>query len=84
MGAPMPRDIHQLRDAPAFGVIAVDGLLNAEATLHEALRYIPYCDEHRSVWSPTFARIILDAASQVDSLWKATANWLTPRVPATA
>jgi len=76
MSAVILRDIHQLRDAPAFGVIAVEGLLSAEAALQEALRYVPYCDEHRGVWSPAFTRIILDAASQVDSVWKATARRL--------
>jgi len=78
MGFPMLRDIHQLSDAPPFGVIAVEGLLNAEAALQEALRHVPYCDEHCSVWSPAFTRIILDAASQVDSLLKATTKLLDP------
>jgi hypothetical protein len=78
MTAVFPRDIHQLRDAPAFGVIAVDGLLKAEDALQEALLHVPYCDEHRDVSSPTFTQIILDAASQVDSVWKATAHLLSP------
>jgi len=78
MNAVFPRDIHQLRDAPPFGVIAVDGLVNAEAALQDALRYVPYCDEHRDVWSPAFTRIILDSASQVDSVWKATTKLQDP------
>lgn len=78
MSTVFPRDIHQLRNAPAFGVIAVDGLIHAETALQEALRYVPFCDEHRDVWSPAFSRIILEAASQVDSLWKATTKLLDP------
>jgi hypothetical protein len=74
----MLRDIHQLRDAPQFGVTAVEGLLTVEAMLQEAVRYVPYSDEHRSVWSSHFTRIILDAASQVDSVWKATAKIEAP------
>ena len=74
----MLRDIHQLRDAPKFGVTAIEGLLTVEATLQEALRFVPFCDEHRNVWSSHFTRIILDAASQVDSVWKATAKISAP------
>ncbi|MCX7424660.1 MAG: hypothetical protein NTW96_03380 [Planctomycetia bacterium] len=70
----MLRDLQQLSDAPPFGVTAVEGFLTVEGLLQEALRYVPYCDEHRNVWSSHFARIILDAASQVDSIWKATAK----------
>jgi hypothetical protein len=70
----MLRDIHQLRDAPGFGVTAIEGLLTVETALQEALRFVPFCDEHRTVWSSHFTRIILDAASQVDSVWKATAK----------
>lgn len=78
MSAVLPRDVHQLSDAPAFGVTAVEGLIDVEASLHDALRYVPFCDEHRDVWSPAFARIILEAASQVDSVWKATAKFQDP------
>lgn len=72
------RDIHQLRDAPAFGVTAIEGLLTAENMLYEALRYVPYCNDHLAVWSSHFTQIILDAASQVDSVWKATAKIVAP------
>jgi len=74
----MLRDMHQLRDAPPFGITAVEGLLTTEAMLQEAVRYVPFCDEHRSVWSSHFARVILEAASQVDSVWKATAKIVDP------
>lgn len=66
------RDIDQLRNAPAFGVTAIEGLLSVESMLHEAIRFVPYCEEHKQVWSPHFAQIILEAASQVDSIWKST------------
>jgi len=76
MSAVIIRDIHQLRDSPQFSIVAVDGLLSAEAALKEAMRYVPYGKEHHGVWSPAFTRIILDAASQVDSVWKAVAKQL--------
>jgi hypothetical protein len=68
----MLRDFHQLRDAPKFGVTAIEGFLTVEAALHEALRFVPYCDEHRRVWSAQFTSIILDGCAQVDSLWTST------------
>jgi hypothetical protein len=74
-----PRDIDQLREAPPFGAIAIEGLIAAEAALQDALRFVPYSDEHRDVWSPAFARIILDAASQVDSMLKATTKLNAPQ-----
>jgi hypothetical protein len=67
------RDIHQLRNAPPFGPTAIEGLLTVESMLTEVLRFVPYCDEHKQVWSYHLARIILDASSQLDSLWKAAA-----------
>ena len=72
------RDIHQLRDAPAFSVSAIEGLSTVEGMLQEALRYVPYCIEHHDVWSSHFTTIILEAASQADSIWKATAKIDTP------
>jgi hypothetical protein len=78
IGGSMLRDIKQLQNAPAFGVTAIEGLLTVEGMLQEALRFVPYCDKHREVWSSHFARIILDAASQVDSVWKATAKLNDP------
>lgn len=70
----MFRDISQLREAPKFGITAVEGLLTVESALQEALPFVPFCDEHLPVWSSRFTRIILEAASQVDSVWKATVN----------
>lgn len=67
----MFRDIHQLRDAPEYGVTAIDGLFAAESALEKAVKFVPYCDKHVDVWSPQFGQIILDCASQIDSIWKA-------------
>ncbi len=74
----MFRDIHQLRDAPDYGVTALEGLTSAEAALESAVKFVPYCSEHLSVWSPQFAQIILDCASQVDSIWKAAERTQNP------
>ena len=72
------RDINQLQNAPTFAVSAVEGLSTVEDMLQEALRYVPFCIEHHSVWSPHFTTIILEAASQVDSIWKVTAKLDNP------
>lgn len=65
------RDIHQLRDAPPYGITALEGLSAAESALEEAVKFVPYCTDHLNVWSPQFAHIILECASQIDSLWNA-------------
>jgi hypothetical protein len=65
----MMHSIHQLRNAPHFGRAAVEGLLVAEEMLSDALRFVPFAKEHRKVWSAPFATIILESASQLDSLW---------------
>src|SRR4029434_8626593 len=70
----MIKDLKQLQDARSFSFTAVEGLLSVERELEVALRYVPYCDEHRDVWSGHFASIILEAAHQVDSIWVATAK----------
>ncbi|MCG6157080.1 hypothetical protein [Rubinisphaera margarita] len=74
----MIRDIHQLREAPPYGIVAVEGLATAEAAFQTAAKYVPYCPEHLDVWSPQFAQIILECASQVDSLWKAVEKTENP------
>jgi len=68
------RNLEQLQNAPLWAATAVEGLLTAESKLAEALRFVPYCDQHRDVWSSHFAEVILEAGSQVDSVWKATAH----------
>ena len=36
----------------------------------DVLRHIPYVPSHESVWSPSLTTILLEACSQLDSLWK--------------
>jgi len=43
----------------------------AESMLLEVLRIVPYCKEHCQVWSPVLATVLMEACSQLDSLWKA-------------
>jgi len=74
----MLRDIHQLRDAPPYGIVAVEGLSTAEAAFETATKFVPYCPDRLDVWSPQFAQIILDCASQIDSLWKAVEQTRNP------
>lgn len=51
----------------------LEGFLLLEKDLGECLSYVPYCQEHLSVWSPRFTAIIFEAASQLDSLWRVAA-----------
>ncbi len=44
---------------------------NVEKELWEVLRVVPYCQRHRRVWSPSLAECMVEACSQLDSLWKA-------------
>jgi hypothetical protein len=53
--------------------------ISTENMLIDAMRIIPYCDEHEDVWSPVFITILLEVCSQLDSLWKYQAQ-LSPCV----
>lgn len=64
------RDMAQLRTDQGFGFTAITAFNAVEYELAEALKFVPYCDEHLSVWSYQFGRIILEASSQLDSIWK--------------
>ncbi len=44
--------------------------ISTENMLIDAMRIIPYCEEHEDVWSPVFVTILLEVCSQLDSLWK--------------
>lgn len=44
--------------------------ISTEAMFGDVLDVIPYCVDHEHVWSPRIATVILDACSQLDSLWK--------------
>jgi len=47
-----------------------------ETELFHLSQVVPYCKEHESVWSPGFASCLLEAGSQLDSLWKIEARSL--------
>jgi hypothetical protein len=50
--------------------LVVEGHFAVEEMLREALQFVPYCEEHLDVWSPRLTTVILEAASQTDSLWR--------------
>ncbi len=53
---------------PGRSVISAFNLV--ERMLGEVLHVIPYAPEHEGVWSPSLVTILLEACSQLDSLWK--------------
>ncbi len=54
----------------------VTSFLQCEEQLARVLKVLPYCPEHEEVWSPILASLLMDACSQLDSLWGHTA-WLS-------
>lgn len=56
---------------PINSVLA--GLTTLEKQLSDFLAQIPFVPEHDNVWSPSLASHILEAGSQLDSFWKASA-----------
>jgi hypothetical protein len=52
---------------PASAVVA--SFIATERTLVDVLEIVPYCNEHENVWSPRLATVIMEACSQLDSLW---------------
>ena len=42
-----------------------------EDSLHRVLQVVPYCDNHKQVWSDYLVTVILEACSLLDSLWRA-------------
>jgi hypothetical protein len=55
-------------DFPGRSVIS--WFSSVEQMLEEVLAVIPYEEAHLGVWSPKLTTIILEACSQLDSLWK--------------
>jgi hypothetical protein len=47
----------------------INWFTDVEKNLYEFLEFVPYCDEHKNVWSPRLVTIFLDVCSQLDSLW---------------
>jgi len=41
-----------------------------ENDLHGFIKTVPYCDEHKNVWSPVLVKILLETCSILDSTWK--------------
>jgi len=58
--------------------------VEAEDMLQDVLRYVPYCSEHKSVWSPKLVTILHEVCSQLDSLWfyQAKKLWKLPSMDA--
>jgi hypothetical protein len=56
----------------AAGRHAVSWFISVEEQLAQILDVIPYCDAHKPVWSPRLVSVLLDAGSQLDSLWRHT------------
>ncbi len=54
---------------------------SVERMLHDFMYFVPYCDDHEKVWSPRLATVLLEAGSQLDSLWKVEGGWAANRRP---
>lgn len=48
----------------------ISSFIATEDALTQFLRFVPYCEEHKTVWSPALATTILETCSQLDSLWQ--------------
>ena len=48
--------------------------LRIKESLHRVLQIVPYCDNHKGVWSDYLVTVILEACSLLDSLWR-TQSW---------
>jgi hypothetical protein len=72
------------RHVPFPAKSVIDSYVQVERLLSKFLEAVPYVDEHREVWSPRLTTVLLEAASQFDSLLKfrATASEFAPPKPA--
>ena len=52
------------------GETVIPSFTQVEAMFQDVLGRIPYVPEHENVWSPSLATILLEACSQLDSLWR--------------
>ena len=48
----------------------INSFLMTERELSDVIDVVPFCPEHESVWSPALATVVIDAGSQLDSLWR--------------
>jgi len=55
---------------PFPGISVISWFESVEAMLADVLAVIPFCKEHEEVWSPRLATVLLEACSQIDSLYK--------------
>lgn len=55
--------------ASNVGNSVLNWYVEAEDMLQDVLRYVPYCLEHKNVWSPKLVTILYEVCSQLDSLW---------------
>jgi len=51
------------------GRFVVASFQQAETMLEGFLQVVPFCEEHENVWSPQLVTILIEACSQLDSLW---------------
>jgi hypothetical protein len=49
-----------------YGVVS--DYITLEKMLAEVLEYVPYCDEHKNLWSSKIVTILQESCSQLDSL----------------
>jgi len=52
------------------GRTVIQTFIATEAILEEVLAVVPFCEEHGAVWSPRLTTVLLEAGSQIDSLWR--------------
>jgi hypothetical protein len=48
----------------------INTYIATEDYLYAFLGNVPYCPEHKNVWSPILVTILLESCSQLDSLWQ--------------
>ena len=52
------------------GETVISSFRHIELMFEDVLGHIPYVPEHENVWSPSLVTILMEACSQLDSLWK--------------
>jgi hypothetical protein len=55
---------------PFPGYSVISWFETVESWLSDVLTVVPYCEEHLNVWSPQLVTVLLEACSQIDSLYK--------------
>ncbi len=52
------------------GETVISSFSHVELMFDDVLRHIPYVSVHEDVWSPSLVTVLMEACSQLDSLWK--------------